>query len=278
MLQGISGTEKQNPVHVEETRSRAPKVSERPPARPAGSPRQEPRRPWDGQPDFVACNFAVANLSRELPARLQINGRVHAETCLAAIGAIAGFTAQHALLSHLKQTSDVATLKQLQTISTIGGDHYFFGEPLNRTLLPLSRADAEGKLWSLAAGGAIAAGLHPSHLPAPQQIFVNVVNTLGSKREGMPSVPERHAPAMRIKPLLQHVWPLAMMCVTGRLPDDPRKYGVPTLKFWPAIAAHAASSIIRQAKTAVDPKIGLILVMESAIYASKLSSGLLKTA
>ncbi len=181
-------------------------------------------------------------------------------------------------MTYLKDVSDAATLKQLHTVSTITGGHYFFGEPLDRALLPVSRADADSKLWSVAAGGAIAAGVDACHLPDPQRMFAHVVNTLCGKHEGLPSVPERHLPQMPVKHLLRRVWPIAMGCFSGRFPNSTREFGAASTKFWPAIAAHVASALIRQTRSAVDPRTGLIIVMELGIYASKLTPAVLKTA
>lgn len=276
MLRRLFSRKTENPAVPGCAQATAPDVGGRMEAAEAARP--GPRWPRDGQPDYAACTFAVRHLSVELPARLEVKGRVHAETCLAASGAIAGVTAQLALIAHLKEKNDVAILKQLQTVRTITGGHYFFGEPFNEMLLPVSRADADGKLWSLAAGAAIVAGLHPSELPDPQQMFDRVVNTLGGRREGVPTVPGQHLPTLPVKQLLAEVWPVALMCFAGRFPDEPREYGVAGTHFWPAIAARVASGLIRQTRSAVDPRTGLIIVMEAAIYASTLTPGVLKSA
>ena len=122
---------------------------------------------------------------------------------------------------------------------------------------------------------AIAAGLHPSELPDPQQMFTYVVRSLGAKREGLPSVDDRHQPQMPAQLLLRQVWPVALMCFAGRVADQPGEFGAPSMKFRPAIAAHAAGSLIRQTRSVVDPRAGVVIVMESAIYASKLTPGVL---
>ena len=280
MLRGIFSKGQENPATAGAAWTAAPRPMDgtaTPPAprpnvaRPSPAANRGPRWPWDGEPDYGACNSALRHLSRELPDRLQVDGRVHAETCLAAIGAIAGFAAQRALITHLNETGDAATLKQLHTVTTITRCHYFFGRPLDRALLPVSRTDADSKLWSVAAGGAIAAGLGASHLPDPQRMFAHVVNTLCGNHEGLPSVREWHLPQMPVKHLLRRVWPVATACFTGRLPDTPRECGAASTKFWPAIAAHVASGLIRQTRSAVDPRTALIIVMELGIYASKLT-------
>ncbi len=66
------------------------------------------------------------------------------------------------------------------------------------------------------------------------------------------------------------VWPLALMCFTGRFPGASREYGVAGIQNWPAISARAASAFIQKVKGALEPAKALTIVMEAAIYASKL--------
>jgi hypothetical protein len=246
MLRGTMGKKAPHPLAIIGAQARAPVTSDRiAPSRPGETTSRRSGRPWDGDPGSAACNFAVSHLSRDLSVALQADGDTHAETCLAAIGAIAGYAAQHALLFRLKEVGSAATLRQLQTVRTITGGEYFFGETLNRTLMPVSQADAEGKLWSVAAGAAIAAGLPPSQLPNTERMFANMVDSLGGELEGMPFVPERHLPKRPAKQLVIEVWPTAMMCFMGRFPHEPRQFGVAATKFWPAIAAHVAGALIR---------------------------------
>ena len=145
----------------------------------------QPKYPWDGQPDYAACNFAVGHLIQNLERRLRIEGRVHAETLLAAIGAIAGFSALRALMADLAATRDPAIAAQLNIVETQSGAKYYFGEPINRMLFPVSREDANRKLWSIAAGGAVSAGLDRSQLPKLEPMFAHVTqNSRG--RAGRP--------------------------------------------------------------------------------------------
>ena len=258
-------------------RSKA-KAAEQPGAAPDTGTQQGERRPaqritewpWDGQPDSAACNFAVGHLFNNLPARLAVEGGIHAETCLAAIGAIAGYAAQRALFARLKDTRDEALLKQMHTVKTKAGREYFFGEPLNRMLVPSSEAESNQRLWSLAAGSAVGAGLAPEQLPKIDDMFAHVAKSLGGEREGLPSVSKEHHPHMPVGGLLKGVWPLALMCFTGNVPKAKRKFGVAGMRHWPAISARVASALMRKMPPTLDQRTALIIVMESAIYASKL--------
>jgi hypothetical protein len=226
--------------------------------------------PWDGQPDSAACDFAVAHLYHNLPARLTANGGVHAETCLTAIGAIAGFAAQRALFSHLKESKDETLIKQMRRVRTATGAEYYFGEPLNRMLVPSSDAENNRRLWSLAAGGAVGAGLHPSQLPKLTEMFAHVAKNVGAEGEGFPSVSRNHHPHKPTSELLKHVWPLALMCFTGRFPNVQQNFGAASPQHWPVIAGRVAGALMPKMPATLDRRIALILVMEAAIYGSKL--------
>ena len=130
-------------------------------------------------------------------------------------------------------------------------------------LFPISREDANRKLWSIAAGGAISAGLDRSQLPKLEPMFAHVTQSLGGELEGRPSLSKEHYPIMPFGELLLIVWPLALMCFTGRLPGAPREFGVAGIQNWPAISARAANTFIQKVKGVLDPAMALTIVMES---------------
>jgi hypothetical protein len=226
--------------------------------------------PWAWDEDAAECDAATANLLAALPRRLTLDGTVHAETCLAAIGAIAGLAAQRALFQHLTDQDDAAALKQIRSGRTRTGIEYFSGEPLNRMLVPAPGAKAGG-VWPLVAAGALKLGLPPQHLPDLGEMFAHVARNLAGDGEGRPSIPE-HQPHMTGRETLQIVWPVAMDCFHGRSPDAfPHR---PTaIRRWPAIAACVAGELIQETAAILHPRNGLIIVMESAIYASKIRPG-----
>ncbi len=113
--------------------------------------------PWKNAQDVVACNFALGHLVRNLPARLTIGGRIHAETYISAVGAIAGYAAQRTLFAE----SPPAIGTNINRVGVASGAQYWFGDALNHMLVPKAQADASRCVWSLAAGGAMSAGLQP---------------------------------------------------------------------------------------------------------------------
>ncbi len=65
-----------------------------------GGDGEGPSFPWSGYPSSTACNLAAGDLANNLASHLTIDGRVHAETYVAASGTIAGFASQVFTLCH----------------------------------------------------------------------------------------------------------------------------------------------------------------------------------
>jgi hypothetical protein len=192
---------------------------------------------------------------------------VHAETCLAAIGAIAGLAAQRALFQQLTEQDGAAALKQIRNGRTRTGIEYFSGEPLNRMLAP-APGSKSGGVWALVAAGALRIGLPRHQLPDLGEMFAHVARGLAQDGEGRPSIPD-HQPHMTGRETLQFVWPVAMDCFLGRAPSM-RPHRPTAIWRWPAIAGCVAGALIQETAAILHPRIGLIIVMESAIYASKI--------
>jgi hypothetical protein len=239
-----------------------------------GESRTAYQHPWLGTPDGVVANIALADLINNLPLKLTVDGQLHAETLLAAIGAIAGYTAQRALLSAMPAEA-VSPANGFQVVQTTSGDQFLFGEPLDRTLLPLSPADPD-KLWVCAASGAISAGLDPNSLPPIAPMFAHVAKTLGSPTEGSTSV-EGCVFQAPPKDILKALWPFVLMCFNGQISGKAMKAeGAVSQRWRPVIAALAANRMIRDTAHVVPPLKALTIVMETAIYTSKFSPSMVE--
>jgi hypothetical protein len=224
-----------------------------------------PGFPWAGAADEIAANLAMGDLVNNLPIKLTVGGRIHVETFLAAAGAIAGYAAQQALLADIG-----AGAGGLTTVTTQDGREFFFGDALNRALVAQSEAEAGEKLWPLAVGGAVAAGLDPARAPPLDAIFAHVSGALGGEGEGLSSLPD-HQPQRPVGQVLRAVWPLALMCFAGQLSGRSLPQPMTVAQRWrPMIAARAAAAFIPQVKDVLAPADALTILMEAAVYASKL--------
>ncbi len=222
--------------------------------------------PWKSTQDAVACNFALGHLVQNLARRLTIDGRIHAETYISAVGAIAGYAAQRTLFAESPPVMGV----NINRAGTASGEKYWFGDTLNNMLVPKPEADARRCVWSLAAGGALSAGLQLQQMPKLDAMFKHVASTVGGTSEGKSSVPARHQAQLPARDLLKAVWPVAVTCFSGKIPGTNHEFGVVPIAWWSAIAAQASNRPIQDVKNVLPPDIALTLLMEAAIYCSKL--------
>jgi hypothetical protein len=83
-------------------------------------------------------------------------------------------------------------------------------------------------------------------------------------------VPAQHQAHVAAHDLLKLVWPLALVCFSGKMPGARREFGAAPVSWWSAIGAQAAIRPILDVKAVLAPDIALTLLMETAIYCSKL--------
>ena len=229
--------------------------------------------PWKTAQDAVACNFALGHLVGNLRGRLTIGGRIHAETYISAVGAIAGYAAQRTLFA----LSPPVVNGNINRAAVASGEQYWFGDSLNYMLVPKTEADGNRCVWSLAAGGAMSAGLQPQQIPKLDAMFKHVASTIGGADEGKSSIPAQHQAQLAARDLLKAVWPVAVTCFSGKFPGASREFGVVPVAWWSAIAAQASNRPIQDVKNVLPPDIALTLLMESAIYCSKLDHSSVET-
>lgn len=230
--------------------------------------------PWSGAPDEIACTFAFTHLANSLPRLVTVHGTLHPETYVAAAGAIAGFAAQRSLFEISAPEIGVNVTRA----TTPSGDRFWFSDALAEALFGRTEDDAAASVWPLAAGAAVTAGLPVDDLPDPAAMFQNVTTALGLEHEGVPSVPVQFRPLLPARQVLKAVWPLALTCFSGRLPGVERDFGAVDPTRWSAIAARCCPEAIISVRDAVPPKFAFTILMESAIYTSKLDRGTIETA
>jgi hypothetical protein len=219
--------------------------------------------PWAGDPQaFGACNVASANLANGLLSWVTRGGQVHADTYVATAGVIAGYAAQQSL-------RELDPSARLDVISTSSGEQFLSGEPLDAMLLAKTEAEACGRVWPRAAGAAAHAGMLMSRIPNVDDMFRHVAQSLGGPSEGLPSTGPKHQPLVPARQLLALAWPLVMQLFEAV--DSERGWGPVPLKWRGAVAAYVTARPILDVRDVLDPAIGLTILMESAIYGSKLT-------
>jgi len=235
---------------------------------PSGSPSGEARLPWSEDPSSAACNLAAGNLANNLGTWVAHEGRLHAETYVAVSGAIAGYAAQRTLMA----AHTFSLPPDMQMVTTASGDRYLFGDSLNDMLFAKTEADAGGRVWPRAVSAAVGAGLPLSSTPGLDDMFGHVTGSLGGPMEGRPSTGQDHQPIVPVRELLALHWPHVARLFQADFDDTHRRFGPVPLKWWCAVAAHVTARPVVEVSNVLDPAIALTILMESAIYASKLTS------
>ena len=230
-----------------------------------------PPLPWAGWVDEIGCNFAGAHLVQNLQVPLTVDGRVHAETLIAAAGALAGWGAHRSFVASTEALTRAERDKQVTIATMKDGRRLLFGDAINAMLVSNSPATAPLCVWNYLAGTAIGHGLAERDLPDLGGMFSHVSKQLGGAREGFPSTPDEHQPHLAAGQLLDRVRPLGLACLTGEISEITKKQGFfANETSWQAVTAWSAGKILAQCCSVLAPGIGLVIGMESAIYASKL--------
>jgi len=246
---------------------------------PAGTMRAEDfggRFPWarpgDGggqeDPEFIVCNFALGDIRNNLRTMLIIEGRVHVESYLAATGVLAGFAAQRALFDRLSSLSADRRVGQVMVATTRRGDKFFFGDMLNDALIARRAEERRLKIWPLAFDAAISAGMKPASTPRLETLFGYVAGRISEPFFPSPET----KPGASAEDLLTLFWPLARQAFEGRLsarilPDDELK--VVSQHWRPVVLGFVAVDCLIEAAKVMPPAKALAILMESAIYGSK---------
>jgi hypothetical protein len=245
------------------------------------STEQSAALPWaNDSKNFIGCNYAYGYLAIHLPKVLEVNGRLHAETYIAGCGAIAGFAAQRALLAQnpafrVDDLKEDTTVDGLFLVRGPRGERFIFGEPLKEMIFLKDRpaTATSARLWEWASGAAGAAGLNASEMPDAATMWSQVTRAIKDGADGMPSVPREHHPHLAPMQLLEHLWPFAKKCLSGRVGDGalaPPELVVVEPRWWPTITGMVTNGAILKVKDVLAPRTALTLAIESAILTLKI--------
>lgn len=223
--------------------------------------------PWQPQSTILG-NLAIGNLRHNLLGRLTVSGRVHAETLLTTVGALAGFSAQNAVWQGVIRKGKQVPKNGFLVFTTRSGEKFYYGDLINAYLVP-TPGGGRLTLWGFMVGAAIEEGVPVSALPDYANMFEFVTKSIGTTEFGSPRVSAEHKPHMNSPELLKLTWAIAREIL---LLPGPAGIQEPALseEHWPIIISIVAGIFLKQGKPVLDPKLAIILAMESAIVASKL--------
>lgn len=177
------------------------------------------------------------------------------ETILTAVGALAGFAAQHGIWEAVVKPGKMALQQAFVVVETRSGETYFFGDFLNNILA--TQKPQYLSVWKIVSSTATAMGA--TELPDLVPMFKNSAEAVGSPMFGVPDLPEGHTPSMLPRDLLIRFWPQVLKML--RVGSDPLTCAVDV--------ATAAEQLMLSMKGEIDPALAARIIMEAAIPMSK---------
>ena len=243
--------------------------------------------PWKGTDDEIVVNLAIGSLRESLMQWLTSERGVHAETLLVSIGAIAGFAAQCAVNERIRKREIPGASKEMSSpdlgklmydrklsmqVTTKSGESYYFGDLINGYMVWQSTT-LDAPLFALLASAAIEAGVKPDQLPDVNPMFAHASQTIGTPEYGILHPPAPLSPHLTPRQALECFWPRVKFIferTDGQGIVEPAKGRNVRPEYWPLISALVARQILLLTKDTIDPRVGLALIMESAIVMSKI--------
>lgn len=113
------------------------------------------------------------------------------------------------------------------------------------------------------------AGVPSSELPDYREMFRYIAGTVGGPDFGIPRSPGSHQPGLLPRKGLEIFWPRAKFIFSRTDGSGPAKGRSVPPEYWPIAIAIVAQQFIGLAKTELDPRLAVRLVMESGIAMSK---------
>lgn len=200
-------------------------------------------------PDHVATQIEQL-LTKELR-----HADARCETILTAVGALAGFAAQHGIWEAVVKPGKMALQQAFVIVETRSGETYFFGDFLNNILA--TQKPQYLSVWKIVSATAKAMGA--TELPDIVPMFKYCAETVGSPQFGFPNLPDGCTPSMLPRDALTRFWPQVLKML--RVGSDPLTCAVDV--------ATAAEQLMLSMKDEIDPALAARIVMESAIPMSK---------
>src|ERR1051325_614555 len=200
-----------------------------------------------GDDPLIGAKIGGKELAQRMMAAMKTERGIHIESLLGALGSLAGYSCQ-ASVRALSRAQNLDETAHFVRAEGADGKVYFFGDALNKPL-----AEDQYSVWSIAAGGAQAAGC--GELPEPNDVFEHVAGTVGSAEFGLPRLPPEHP--MHDTPLnyVKALWPKLFPMISKFCPDPAH---------WPILLGLAIQDIMSQGRNALDPCLALKIVMECA--------------
>jgi hypothetical protein len=152
--------------------------------------------------------------------------------------------------------------------NTKSGESFYFGDLINGYIVPQPTNDYA--LWNFVAAAAIEAGLAAAELPDYRIMFQFAAQSVGTPEFGVPRVAKEHQPQLAPRAALNLFWPRARFILTREDGPGPAHGRHVPPRYWPLVIDLVARQCLLMSKGTLDLKVGVALLMESAIAMSKI--------
>ncbi len=218
----------------------------------------KPVAPW---PEAIADDVArvMPSLQSLVFKEAQSGPRVHAETVISDLGALAGYAAQHAVREDLKR-SGVPPLYVPEVLL----DRYL--APHGETALPTS--EPPHSLYALVAAAVVAEGTTPIQDEDFTAIVGRNAEAMGTPAFGVPNLLRHNQPHHLPREALYRLWPEIVPVLGQRPLYGPGKAIDPA--YWPTILGVLAQRLIPQMTGVLHPTLAMRVFFEAAIPMSRI--------
>ena len=230
--------------------------------------------PWEGV-DYAPCNYAVGFLRDYLWSALSpAQGRPHPETLFSAIGSIAGYANQKHVFLKLREAGYMIAPPAIDTSEARNGITLYKGTALSVGLIEDSKNKQKRlEFWPIIRDAALASGMEEDSQPSLDGMKKHV-----DEQDSAPKFTLRvgmhEQPKVEVHELLKLVWPLAERVFSGEIEPD-SNYGRVKTPFMCAVCGFVVQHYMEIYQNTFPAGAGLLIAMESALYASKLPASIL---
>ena len=209
--------------------------------------------PIDPEREVVGRTIAAMLMAREIKR----GGRIHVETVLTEVGALAGFSAQMSIRKSIIEPQQLDANEILAEVVTRNGEKYYFSDSLNWILFE-NLAQPPYSIWAYVRGVVPQTG--HALLPDIADIVSHAARSIGTARFGVPRLPGEHMPHKLPRVALTEHWSLVQreLAAAGRAPAD-----------WPYDLAAAAQWQMLTSRDRLALPLSAKIIMEAAIPMSK---------
>jgi hypothetical protein len=157
--------------------------------------------PIDPEREVVGRTIAAMLMAKEIKR----GGRIHVETILTEIGALAGFAAQMSIRKAMIEPQQLDPNEILAEVVTRNGEKYYFSDSLNWILFE-NLAQPPYSIWAYVRD--VVPQASRALLPDMADIVSHAARTIGTARFGVPRLPPENMPHNAPRAALVEHWTL----------------------------------------------------------------------